>query len=96
MDDRKIKLAQIMVPHATDDGYYNLYVFNMFTKVVHVMDPSNTWQLEVTLDKKHHPICKKLLKGMSSLIGEIYPGFHLDLSKWSVKCHHGLNGRMPR
>lgn len=88
--------VQIMVPDRSVEGYYILYVFNMFTHVVHVFDPANSWQLETTLEKKHWAKYMLLLNGMSSLISELYPGYHVDASKWKMKCHKVLADRVKK
>uniref|UniRef100_A0A8R7U9L4 Uncharacterized protein n=1 Tax=Triticum urartu TaxID=4572 RepID=A0A8R7U9L4_TRIUA len=79
----------VMAPHFTVEGYYILYVLNMASRVCHVFDPSHAWQLGTTLEKRHFQDYMVLLKGMSSLINSVYPGFHLDVSKWTIKCHGG-------
>ena len=78
-----------MAPHFTVEGYYILYVLNMASRVCHVFDPSHAWQLETTLEKRHFQDYMVLLKGMSSLINPVYTRFHLDVSKWTIKCHGG-------
>lgn len=91
---RRCKL--IMAPLVTPLGCYVLYVFDMENKMLHIMDPANTWQLESTLETKHAKVCRKLFKGLSSTLERYYPGWHLERKYWGAKCHVKLNARIKR